>query len=69
MDWVRACKDGQAAGSAFEYSGRLTEICLLGNIAKRVDARIEWDAANLRVANVAEANQYIRSEYRRGWSL
>ena len=69
MDWVRACKDGQGAGSAFEYSSRLTEICLLGNIAKRVDARIEWDAANLRVTNVAEANPYVHGEYRQGWSL
>ncbi|HNQ90670.1 MAG TPA: Gfo/Idh/MocA family oxidoreductase, partial [Verrucomicrobiota bacterium] len=47
MDWVRACKTGQPAGSEFGYSGPLTETCLLGNIAKRVDGRIEWDAADL----------------------
>ncbi len=69
MDWVRACKTGQPAGSDFSYSGPLTETCLLGNIAKRVDARIEWDAANLKVTNLPEANRYVRTEYRKGWSL
>jgi predicted dehydrogenase len=69
MDWVRACKSGQPAGSEFAYSGPLTETCLLGNIAKRVDGRIEWDAANLKVTNLAEANRYVRTEYRKGWSL
>ena len=69
MDWVRACKTGQPAGSDFSYSGPLTETCLLGNIAKRVDARIEWDAVNMKVTNVPEANRYVRTEYRQGWSL
>lgn len=69
MDWVRACKTGQPAGSDFSYSGPLTETCLLGNIAKRVDTRIEWDAANMKVTNLPEANRYVRTEYRPGWSL
>ena len=47
----------------------LTETCLLGNVAKRVDAKIEWDAGALRVTNVDEANAYIRTAYRAGWSL
>ena len=69
MDWVRACKTGQPAGSNFEYSGPLTEFCLLGNIAKRMDARIEWDATQLKVTNLPEANKHVRTEYRSGWSL
>ncbi len=69
MDWVRACKSGKAAGADFEYSGLLTEICLLGNVAKRMDARIEWDGEKMRVTNLPEANLYIRSRYRDGWSL
>jgi len=40
MEWVSACKQGRAADADFSYSGPLTEICLLGNIAKRVDSRI-----------------------------
>jgi predicted dehydrogenase len=69
MDWVRAIKTGQPAGADFAYSGPLTETCLLGNVAQRVDARIEWDAQNLKVTNLPEANRYIRTEYRKGWSL
>jgi predicted dehydrogenase len=69
QDWVRACKSGQPAGADFAYSGPLTETCLLGNVAKRIDGRIEWDAANLRVTNSPEANRLVRTEYRKGWSL
>lgn len=69
QDWVRACKRGQKAGADFEYSGLLTEICLLGNVARRVDGRIEWDGENMKVTNLPEANQYIRTPYRKGWTL
>jgi hypothetical protein len=69
QDWVRACKNGQPAGADFEYSGLLTEVCLLGNVAKRVDARIEWEGDNMKVTNLPEANKYIRTQYRDGWSL
>jgi predicted dehydrogenase len=68
-DWTRACKSGAKAGAAFEYSGPLTEICLLGNVAKRLDTRIAWDAAGLRVTNQPEAEALIRRPYRAGWSL
>ena len=69
MDWVRAAKAGSQPEAHFGYSGPLTETCLLGNIAKRMDKPIEWDAASLKIKNSPEANQYIRTEYRSGWSL
>jgi hypothetical protein len=69
QDWVRACKAGRRAGADFEYSALLTEICLLGNVAKRVDARIEWDGPNMKVTNLPEAQTYIRPPYREGWTL
>ena len=69
QDWARACKAGRKAGAAFEYSGPLTEICLLGNVAKRLDTRIAWDAKNLRVTNNPEAEALIRRPYRPGWGL
>lgn len=69
QDWVRACKDGRRAGADFEYSALLTEICLLGNVAKRADARIEWDGPNMKVTNLPQANQYVKTLYREGWSL
>ncbi|MHC4643103.1 MAG: Gfo/Idh/MocA family protein [Planctomycetota bacterium] len=69
QDWARACKEGRSAGADFEYSGLLTEVCLLGNVARRVDARIEWDPVNMKVTNLPEANKYVRTQYRKGWSL
>jgi hypothetical protein len=69
QDWVRACKDGEPAGADFSYAGPLTEICCLGNIAKRVDTRVEWDSANMKITNLPEANAYVRRQYRPGWEL
>lgn len=59
----------KGAGADFEYSALLTEICLLGNVAKRADARIEWDGPNMKVTNLPQANQYVRTPYREGWNL
>lgn len=69
MDWVRAAKAGEQPGAHFGYSGPLTETCLLGNVAKRMDARIEWNAADMRITNLPDANRYVRADYRPGWSL
>lgn len=69
MDWVRAIKSGQKACADFAYSGPLTETCLLGNIAKRIDGLIEWDAANLKVTNSEAANRLVNPPYRQGWTL
>jgi len=44
-------------------------VCLLGNVAKRLDTRIAWDAANLRVTNNPLAEALIRRPYRAGWGL
>ncbi|MCD6393516.1 MAG: Gfo/Idh/MocA family oxidoreductase [Planctomycetes bacterium] len=69
MEWVAACKENRQAGADFGYSGMLTETCLLGNVARQVDTRIEWDHKNLKVTNLPEANQLIHPPYRDGWSL
>ncbi len=68
-DWINACKTGKPACSNFDYAGPLTEMVLLGNIAVRTGRRLEWDGENMRCTNVPEANDYIRREYRKGWSL
>jgi hypothetical protein len=69
MDWVRAIKAGEPAGADFSYSGPLTEICQLGNVAQRADARILWDAERLQVTNRPEAQEYVRYPAREGWEL
>lgn len=69
LDWVRACKAGKPAGAPFAYGALVTEICHLGNIAKRVDGRIDWDAEKGEITNRPDANRYVRREYREGWRL
>jgi hypothetical protein len=67
-EWVRACKGGPPAMSNFDYSGPLTEMALLGNVAIRAGERVTWDAGALR-ATPAAAQRFVRREYRQGWSL
>ncbi len=70
MDWVRACKAGQPAGADFSYAGPLTEVALLGNVAKRLPAQIlEWDSAAMAFPNSEEATALANPAYRSGWSL
>jgi len=68
-EWIRACKGGTPAGSNFEYSTRLAESVLIGNIALRVNRRIEWDSENLKVTNLASANQFVDEHYRPGFGV
>ena len=68
-EWIEACKGGPKCLSNFDYAGRLTEFVLLGNVALRAGKKIEWDAKKLRARNCPEADQYIRREYRKGWTL
>ncbi len=68
-DWLNAIVEGRKACADFAYSARLTELTLLGNIAKRVDGRIVWDEAAMRVTNNEEANRYIKGFRREGWEL
>ena len=69
-DWVRACKGGAPASSNFDYSGPLSEMVLMGNLAVRYpDRRLLWDGEKMQVTNDVAANEYVRRTYREGWSL
>jgi predicted dehydrogenase len=70
LEWTEACKTRGPTTCNFDYSGALTEAVLLGNVSYRAGgALLEWDAAGLSAANCAEAAQFVRREYRPGWSL
>lgn len=69
QEWIRAIKTGGDTTCNFDYSGALTEAVLLGVASYRSGASIQWDAANLKVTNSPEAQQYIHKEYRKGWAL
>lgn len=69
LEWLTACKGGTPAGSNFDYAGPFTEAILLGNVAIRTGQKIEWDAANMRITNLPEANRLIHPPYREGWEM
>jgi predicted dehydrogenase len=68
-EWILACKGEGKAMSNFDHAGPFTEFVLLGNVAMRVGKKFEWDAENLKAKNCPEADQFIKKEYRKGWSL
>lgn len=45
----------RSTGNGFDYPGR--------------DIKLIWDKENLRVTNFDEVNQFVKREYRKGWSL
>jgi hypothetical protein len=68
--WIRACKDGKPACSSFDFSGPLSEMVLLGNLAIRFpDRRLLWDGPNMKVTNDAAAHAFVKRTYREGWTL
>jgi predicted dehydrogenase len=70
-EWVQACKDRkpQDAKAGFWYSGPFTEALLVGNLATRLQKRIEWDGVNMKARNAPEADAIIRKEYRKGFGI
>ena len=68
-EWIQACKDKKPedAKAGFAYSGPFTEALLVGNLAVRLQQRVEWDSANLRARNVLEAEALVRKKYRAGF--
>ncbi len=82
-EWVDACLLGygkKVLSSPFEYAGPFTEAVLMGNLAIRSYAmrndkgypgrkKLLWDAKNMKITNFDDANQFVKREYRAGWSL
>ena len=68
--WVDGIISGKQPSDGFDYAGPLTEVILLGNIAVRFRGQtLEWDAPNLRIKNLEEANHWLTREYRKGWEI
>jgi predicted dehydrogenase len=72
-DFLRACREGGTppCSNFPDVSGPYIEALLVGNLAMRagVGKKIEWDGAAMKCTNLPEMNQYVRREYRKGWSL
>lgn len=70
QNWIDAIKQSGKASADFSYSGPLTEMVLLGNVAKRFAGnRLNWDNHNMKVTNLDEANAWVRRPRRKEWKL
>jgi predicted dehydrogenase len=69
-DFLAACRDRGAPppSSHFDYSARLTEIVLLGNIACRVGERVKYSMKEGRILNNDGANALLARKPRKGWT-
>jgi predicted dehydrogenase len=70
-EWIQACKQKKPADAraGFDYSGPFTESLLVGNLALRLQKRIEWDSVRMKAINAPEADRLIRKTYRSGFGI
>lgn len=68
-NFVDSCKSGTKACSDFSYSGPMTEVVLLGNVALRAGKKIYWDGVNMKATNAPEAERFINPGHHNGWIL
>jgi predicted dehydrogenase len=69
MNWVNAIKGKDEISCPFSYAAHLTEIMLLGVVSLRANARLHYDAENMRITNNPKANEFLTRTYRQGYSL
>ena len=68
MNWVDAAKGKAEASCPFEYAARLTEVMLLGVVALRAGKKITTMARACASPTCTQANDFLKREYREGWS-
>ena len=78
-DWVAAIKGGPASGGNFIDGANCAEAIALAGAAIRYGRKIFhedncapallWNAQAMEFTNASDANQYLRREYRDGWTL
>jgi predicted dehydrogenase len=69
QEWIRACKGNLKTSCDFGYASDMIEMMLLGLVAYRVGRKIKYDGAAGQVTDCPEANELLRHNYRKGWTL
>jgi len=68
-EMIEYFKGGKESRGSYLNCQNVAEAICLGNLAIRMDQRLEWDNKNLKVTNVPEANEFVTRKYREGWEL
>jgi predicted dehydrogenase len=66
-NWLECIKTRQNPNGDVEIGHRSATVCHLGNIARWVGRKLQWDPVRLKASNCPEADRYIRTKYRKGW--
>ena len=69
QNWADAAKGKNEPSCPFEYAARLTEVMLLGIVALRAGTKIHYNGEDMRISNPTSANEFLRRDYRQGWTL
>ncbi|MBN1419223.1 MAG: Gfo/Idh/MocA family oxidoreductase [Planctomycetes bacterium] len=67
--WLSAFQGGEASPGDFANAAAITDAVNLGTVAVRAGAKVIFDSDGMRVTRPADANKYLRREYREGWEL
>jgi hypothetical protein len=65
--FVEACKTGKQYPGNFLQAEYITEAINLYAASLRTNKLLKYDAANVKITNVDEANKYLNRDYRQGW--
>jgi hypothetical protein len=68
-NFLDCLKSRARCNSDIESGHRSTTATIIGNIALKLKAHLEWDARAERFTNNAAANKYLHYEYRAPWKL
>ncbi len=68
-DFLNAIRTGEKSSSDFDYSARLTEIMLVGNVANLVREKLTYDFRTGKFTNSEKANALLKRPQRKGWEF
>jgi predicted dehydrogenase len=68
-DFLNSIRTSTPSSSNFEYSARLTEIMLVGNVANLVREKLAYDFRTGKFTNSEKANALLKREPRKGWEF
>lgn len=69
QNWFAACKGLVEPSAPFSYSGPLTQMVNLGNIALQLNTKIAWDRDRFEILNNDAASRMLSREYREEFAL
>jgi hypothetical protein len=68
-DFLNSIRTGNPSSANFEYSARLTEIMLVGNVANLVREKLSYDFRTGKFTNSDKANALVKRAPRKGWEF